>query len=589
MIQPHYQESNDNVFGVWDIAAFLLENRKTIAVFIAGTVAAAVVYLLLATPIFVATTSVLIDPNRGAELFNAAPMPTTMTSDQSRVESQMEVIKSDRVANSVISRLKLEQRPEFATGPSLVQTLLTRITPTSTASAAGEADPPDTTEFREVASRFAGKLSTKRIGQSLVIEIAFSSADPNSSAEIANEIAESFIRTIVEAKSKLAEEQGKWLSGRLETLQQQAFEAARKVNRFRSVGDSLSSQDARAKLEELESIATSYRRMYDDFQRQYNETLQRISYPDADVRIISRASAPLGKSSPRTTLVLAFAVILGGLGGTAFAAIRLTGDRAVRSLTQLSTNVGVTPLGAINDLSEANVWREGKLRWFSRSARARDAAGTLSRIAAGRLSASVKTDLRRIRTTIASLTANPDVLCVGVIACCEGEGSTTVATCLANEYTRSGARTILVDSCADSRTLSQELATRTATKTQPDGRQESEQAVGPGALALALLPSAESYLQPSETNRLLTERTTEVLAESRLEFERIVVDLPALLSSDHWKLLIPYVDQVIIVVDFGKTTVDQTRDGLIELNLAGGKVLGAVLNRVPAIARRTWS
>ena len=43
MTQPHYPESNDKVFGVWDIAAFLLENRKTIAVFIAGTVCAAVV------------------------------------------------------------------------------------------------------------------------------------------------------------------------------------------------------------------------------------------------------------------------------------------------------------------------------------------------------------------------------------------------------------------------------------------------------------------------------------------------------------------------------------------------------------------
>ena len=136
MRQPHYPESNDKVFGVWDIAAFLLENRRTIAVFIAATVSAAVVYLLLATPIFVATTSVIIDPNRGAELFNAAPMPPTMTSDQSRVESQMEVIKSDRVANSVISRLKLEQRTEFATGPSLFQTILARLTPTSTASAA---------------------------------------------------------------------------------------------------------------------------------------------------------------------------------------------------------------------------------------------------------------------------------------------------------------------------------------------------------------------------------------------------------------------------------------------------------------------
>ena len=290
---------------------------------------------------------------------------------------------------------------------------------------------------------------------------------------------EFFIRTIVEAKSKLAEEQGKWLSERLETLQRQAFEAARKVNRFRSVGDFLSEPgSARAKLEELESIATSYRRMYDDFQRQYNETLQRISYPDADVTLDSPVRPRLGKSSPRTSLVLAFAVILGGLSGTAFAAVRLTGDPR-RSLPGAAEHeCRSNPPGAINDLSEASIWREGKLRWFSRSATARDATGILNRIAAGRLSASVKTDLRRIRTTIASLTANRDVLCIGVIACCEGEGSTTVATCLANEYARSGARTILVDSCADSRTLSQELAAGTTTMTQPDGKRSSNERSG---------------------------------------------------------------------------------------------------------------
>jgi len=35
-------------------------------------------------------------------------------------------------------------------------------------------------------------------------------------------------------------------------------------------------------------------------------------------------------------------------------------------------------------------------------------------------------------------------MCIGVVACSDGEGATTVAACLANEYARSGARTILV-------------------------------------------------------------------------------------------------------------------------------------------------
>ena len=80
MRQPHYPASHaavsgergDEVFGVWHIAAFLLQNRKAIAAFIAVTVSVALIYLLLATPVFVATTGIIIDTNRGADLFNAA-------------------------------------------------------------------------------------------------------------------------------------------------------------------------------------------------------------------------------------------------------------------------------------------------------------------------------------------------------------------------------------------------------------------------------------------------------------------------------------------------------------------------------------
>ncbi|XSC45567.1 Wzz/FepE/Etk N-terminal domain-containing protein [Bradyrhizobium sp. RDT10] len=132
--------SREEVFGVWHIAAFLIQNLRTILVFTAATVSAAVIYLLTAQPIFVASTSLIIDTTRGAELFNTVAMPSAMTSDQSRVESQMEVIKSDRVANSVIGRLKLEQRPEFASSPSVVERVLAWVTPTLRASAASEAE-----------------------------------------------------------------------------------------------------------------------------------------------------------------------------------------------------------------------------------------------------------------------------------------------------------------------------------------------------------------------------------------------------------------------------------------------------------------
>lgn len=577
------REHREEVIGIWDLLAFLLEHSKTIAAVTLLTVTAAVIYLLLAKPLFVATTTVLLDTGRGVDLFNAAPISGQVTSDQSRVENQIEVIKSDRVASSVISRLKLRQRPEFASSPSVIERLLAWFTPTSIATASGAGSSTDQTELREVASRFADRLSTRRIGQSLVIEIAFSLSDPEMAAEIANATAESFIKSIVEAKSQSAEQQGGWLSGRLETLQQQAFEAARKVNHYRSVGDSNSSQDARAKLEELESIARSYRTMYDDFQRQYNQTLQRISYPDADVRIISRASVPLGKSSPRTSLVLGFAIVLGGLGGTVLAATRVAGDRALRSPSQLSSRAGIYPLGAINDLSNASSWWSQHLPWTSGNAMARDGREIIRRIVRDKLGPSARNDLRRIRTAIAARAGNPDVLCIGVVACSDGEGATTAAACLAVDYARSGVRTLLVDACEERRTLSEEFAA------EPSARPHESLPSEPAALTMELLPDADEFLLPAKQNADLIEQIAERIAKSRGKFERIIVDLPAVLSSDPWRRLIPSLDQVILVVDYGKTSIDDAKDSKVEIALAGGTLLGAIINRVPRIARRAWT
>jgi uncharacterized protein involved in exopolysaccharide biosynthesis len=61
------------------------------------------------------------------------------------------------------------------------------------------------------------------------------------------------LREIVQAKSRLAKQQGEWLSERLEALREKAFEATRAAERFRVRGDAASNQDARAKLEECPS------------------------------------------------------------------------------------------------------------------------------------------------------------------------------------------------------------------------------------------------------------------------------------------------------------------------------------------------
>src|SRR5690606_13723424 len=57
-------------------------------------------------------------------------------------------------------------------------------------------------------------------------------------------------------------------------------------------------------LEELETTAETYRRIYESFLQAYTASVQRQSYPVSDVRIITPATAPLSKSSPSGSLIV---------------------------------------------------------------------------------------------------------------------------------------------------------------------------------------------------------------------------------------------------------------------------------------------
>lgn len=104
-----------------------------------------------------------------------------------------------------------------------------------------------------------------------------------------------------------------------------------------SVTQSQTTNQAQVVLRDLESTAQTYRALYDNFLQRYMELVQQQSFPITEARLITEASRPLRKSSPRTTLVLAFA----GFGGLAmgFAAARFldVSDRVFRTSNQVET------------------------------------------------------------------------------------------------------------------------------------------------------------------------------------------------------------------------------------------------------------
>ncbi|WP_165391590.1 Wzz/FepE/Etk N-terminal domain-containing protein [Variibacter gotjawalensis] len=583
-----------------EILAFVRSNISIIAASITVCTLLAIFYLLMATPIYSADASVLIETSRGFNTPNEAVRTDLMT-DQARVENQMEIIKSHRVAQVVIAKLQLESNDEFSTSPTSISLLFQSIAKIfSGEPTAEELARERKKQSRRVQARFIERMAVRRIGQSLVMEVAFLSRSPELAAEVANEIADAYVRDIVNDRSELARRRTEWLSERLDLLQKQTFDAQRAVERFKLLGDTGPAADIRAKLAELESVSQSYRRMYDGFLQQYAETSQRVSYPEPDAKIVSQAEIPLRKTHPRSILILAFSLFLGVASGTGIALVRSTMKRSVGAPKQIPEQIGVPCLGVTSDIGGAisrnrvripsppwlaSVPWLAKAPWFALP----PAPTGLSLSSMGDMNFALSRQLREVKASINALTLRQSSLCIGVVSPRSGSGATTVAAGLAYLYANSGKKTLLIDACNNTSRLSRELSNgdqvglMQAMRSTDAWTQVLERET---TLPFRLLPRGDQRDGDSPADRFGAKDSS--FQRMREEFEVVIVDLPSLSTSSDARTIGSYLDGVVVVADFASTTIDKLTSAVGELHEARSDVLGVVLNKVDENRRVRW-
>ena len=102
-----------------------------------------------------------------------------------------------------------------------------------------------------------------------------------------------------------------------------------------AVAQSQVTSEAQVSLRDLESNAQTYRALYDNFLQRYMESVQQQSFPITEARVITAATRPLEKSSPKTLLVLGLAVLAGAVIGYIAAVWRDFADRVFRTAQQI--------------------------------------------------------------------------------------------------------------------------------------------------------------------------------------------------------------------------------------------------------------
>jgi uncharacterized protein involved in exopolysaccharide biosynthesis/Mrp family chromosome partitioning ATPase len=584
------REQRQNSVGVADIMAFLRSSYRMIGLFTAGFAGLALLYLLLTPPRFMATAEVLTDSVDVNGMFkgDSPPEPTT---DQSRVESQMEVAKSNPVALAVVRKFGLADDPTFMPPPSIVSRILSLP---GSLLGSGKAASGGATKEDRAAAQLQQQLSVRRIGQSLVIQIAFTANDPEFAAKVTNAITQAYIDQDVAARSEAAQRTTDWLRSRLVDLQQKTIEAQRAAEQFRLAGDKegLNQVEARAKLAQLEGTSQTYQQVYETFVHKLAETVQRVSYPEGVARIVSPATIPLSKSWPKASLILAFACLVGAGLGTAVAAIRPV--RKLLSPGQVASDVGVACLGIIHRVTAAGPQRRPQpagrglprlRRKIHPEPQALAAPTRIPRITAEGPSSLLLRDMRGLRTSLNASTMAYKSRLIGVVAAEAGEGATTVAVNLALLGTLSGTRTLLVDTCVEKPTVSREFAGGAEfglmqALDEPDAF--ARLVAGQASRQFPVLPAGKMRAAVTPGDHISTQAGAFQIGEMRQLFDLVIFDLPSLDSSSDARAIAPYLDGVLLVADATSTSIEAVADAADAIRAARGNLLGVVLNKMPA-------
>jgi succinoglycan biosynthesis transport protein ExoP len=196
-------------------------------------VAASILYLHIAPPIYTAQVQILL-PNPRTGFVQQQSLVPDPAIDLSQIETQLQIIKSRAIAIAVIDELKLTDDPDLSKPtPWLLSYMLWVRSWTSPAPEHSKSEAPGQLSDNLIAA-FQDRITATRAGLSNVIEVGFASSSPIRAAAIANAIANAYIADQMNAKVETNRNATSWMREKLRDLGDQALATERAVGEYKS-------------------------------------------------------------------------------------------------------------------------------------------------------------------------------------------------------------------------------------------------------------------------------------------------------------------------------------------------------------------
>jgi succinoglycan biosynthesis transport protein ExoP len=227
----------------------LIKRKWMVLAVVAGIFMAVAVASLRQTPIYEAKCDIVVNKADSNLITFKDSQPTMEYYDQSDMDTEVRILQSDLMALQVIQKLNLDKRPEFGGHSEQKQPNLV-------------ADPlqSDSGHTSALLSQFRGSLHVTLPPNTRIMEIHYTSTDPQLAASIVNTLASTYVEQNFKTKFESTMQASDWLSKQLVDLQMKVETSQEKLVRYQKEHEILGTDEKQniitEKLDELNKEMT---------------------------------------------------------------------------------------------------------------------------------------------------------------------------------------------------------------------------------------------------------------------------------------------------------------------------------------------
>lgn len=317
-------------------------------------------------------------------------------------------------------------------------------------------------------------------------------------------------------------------------------------------------------LQQLTREADASRLLYEHFLTRLKETAAQQGIQQADSRLLSDAVTPVKPYEPQTILIIVICGFLGMVLGAGLVLLREARQNTFRSARELEAETGYSVLGQIPMLPTRH---------------RKDLPGYL----ASKPTSAAAEAIRNLRTSVMLSNMDTPPRIIAMTSSVPGEGKTTTALALAQNFKGMDKKVLLIEGDIRRRVFGQYLETKgkegLLSVVAGESRLEDVVLHDP-RIGADILIGEESQINAADF--FASVRFVEFLEKVREIYDIVIIDTPPVLIVPDARVVAQYVDAMLFVVAWDRTSRPQVEEALHMFESTGQRISGLVLNQISA-------